>query len=252
MPYAGHFPGAASYGSLPTLSCVVPNQLHDMHDGTIAQGDSWLLANLGAYATWCVAHNSLLIVTFDENDGSSGNHVATIFFGASVVPGRYSQTVDHYDVLRTLEDTYGLPHDAGSTTATTITNIWAPTGSQTWTDLGYGLAGSAGTPALTGTGTLVTGTAGTLSLSHAAPSSFCTLVVSYGGLTTPFKCGTLVPVPVAFQLPMVTSGSGAITTVWPRWPAGFSGLSLYFQFVVRDAGAVCGMALSNAVRADVP
>src|SRR5262249_4152924 len=134
MPYAGYFPGATAYSSLPTLSIVVPNELHDMHDGTVAQGDSWLQASLGAYATWCASHNSLLIVTFDENDGASGNHIATIFSGASVVPGQYSQTIDHYNVLRTLEDMYGLPHDAGTTTAVPITNIWVPTAGP-WTDL---------------------------------------------------------------------------------------------------------------------
>jgi hypothetical protein len=31
---------------------VSPNQANDMHDGTIAQADTWLQTNLGAYATW--------------------------------------------------------------------------------------------------------------------------------------------------------------------------------------------------------
>ena len=126
MPYAGFFPSSANYDSLPTLCFVIPNQLDDMHDGTVAQGDAWLQANLSAYANWCMSHDSLLIVTWDEDDSSSSNHIATIFYGRMVVPGHYAQTINHYSVLRTIEDMYGLPHDAGSATATSITSIWVP------------------------------------------------------------------------------------------------------------------------------
>src|SRR4051812_31449758 len=55
LPYAGYFPSAANYASLPTLCFVIPNQLHDMHDGSVAQGDAWLEANLSPYAAWCQA-----------------------------------------------------------------------------------------------------------------------------------------------------------------------------------------------------
>src|SRR5437762_6249595 len=123
MPYAGYFPSSANYASLPTLCFVIPNQADDMHDGTVAQGDSWLQANLSAYANWCMSHNSLLIVTWDEDDGTSSNHIATIFWGPMVVPGHYGQTINHYSVLRTIEVMFGLSHDAGSTSATSITNI---------------------------------------------------------------------------------------------------------------------------------
>jgi len=127
MPYAGYFPTSANYASLPTLCFVIPNQLDDMHNGTVAQGDAWLQSNLAAYAHWCMSNNSLLIVTWDEDDSASGNHIATIFYGPMVVPGQYGQTIDHYSVLRTLEDMFALPHDAGSATATSITNIWVQT-----------------------------------------------------------------------------------------------------------------------------
>ena len=124
MPYAGYFP--SDYSTLPTLCFVIPNQLHDMHDGTVAQGDSWLQSNLQAYAIWCQTHNSLLLVTFDEDDASQGNRIATIFYGPMVVTGQYSQSITHYNVLRTLEDMFGLGHNAGTMSATPITNIWVP------------------------------------------------------------------------------------------------------------------------------
>jgi len=125
-------------------------------------------------------------------------------------------------------------------------------GAEPWTDLGNGLAGVAGIPALVGTGPLTAGSAGALTLTNAAPSSVCALFVSLSSAPAPFKCGTLVPVPVALQLTLVTNGSGALPLAWGSWPNGLSGASLYFQYAIADGAAVCGTALSNAVRADVP
>ncbi|HUC33366.1 MAG TPA: VCBS repeat-containing protein, partial [Ilumatobacteraceae bacterium] len=121
-----------------------------------------------------------------------------------------------------------------------------------WTDLGSGLAGVAGIPSLVGTGPLTAGSAGSLTLSNAAPSSVCALFVSLSSAPAPFKCGTLVPVPVALQLTLVTNGSGALPLAWGAWPSGLSGASLYFQYAIADGAAVCGTSLSNALRADVP
>ena len=122
------------YTTLPTVAFVAPNPLDDMHDGSIAQADSWLQSNLGGYATWAPSHNSLLIVTCDEGGISGNNPIATIFYGANVVPGQYSQTINHLNVLRTIEDMYGLPYDGDvAAAATPITDVWltppaAPTG----------------------------------------------------------------------------------------------------------------------------
>jgi len=74
---------------------VVPNQDNDMHDGTIAQGDAWLLANLAAYYAYASdpANNSLLILTFDEDgDNTPSNQITTIFAGASATTTRPTST----------------------------------------------------------------------------------------------------------------------------------------------------------------
>jgi len=144
MPYAGFFPTSPNYASLPSLCFVIPNQLNDMHDGSVAQGDTWLSNNIAAYATWCQTHNSLLIVTWDEDDSSASNHIATIFHGPMVITGQYTQTVNHYNVLRTLEDMFALPHDANTINATPITNIWV----QPVTPCYANCDGSTDTPAL--------------------------------------------------------------------------------------------------------
>jgi len=118
----------ADFTTLPTVSIVVPNQLHDMHDGTIAEGDAWLAANLDAYVQWAGDHNSLFVLTWDEDDNLSGNHIATLILGAGVVPGAYAQVIDHVDLLRTIEDLYGLGYAGTSASATPIANIFASCG----------------------------------------------------------------------------------------------------------------------------
>jgi hypothetical protein len=112
------------YSTLPTVSFVIPNQNNDMHDGTINQADTWLKSKLDGYVQWAKTHNSLLIVTWDEDDRSANNHIPTIFVGPMVKTGTYSETINHYNVLRTLEDMYGLPYAGKSSTATPITDVW--------------------------------------------------------------------------------------------------------------------------------
>jgi hypothetical protein len=114
----------SDYSQLPTVSFVVPNLNNDMHDGTVSQGDTWLRDHLDGYVQWAKTHNSLLMLTFDEDDNSSGNRIPTVFVGASVRAGDYSERINHYNVLRTLEDAYGLPYAGASATATPITDVW--------------------------------------------------------------------------------------------------------------------------------
>jgi hypothetical protein len=119
----------SDYSKLPTVSIVVPNQLNDMHDGAtqseaIAQGDRWLKDNLDSYTKWARSNNSLLILTWDEDDGSSDNQIATIFIGPMVKPGRYGKRVDHFNVLRTILAMYGLAPLGGSANAKPIAEAW--------------------------------------------------------------------------------------------------------------------------------
>ncbi len=114
------------YTTLPKVSFVVPNLCNDMHDCSVSTGDTWVQNNLGAYATWAKTHNSLLVLTFDEDNGSSSNHIATVVYGQHVIVGGSSSTTyNHYNVLRTLEDLSGLTTHAGNAaTASDITGIW--------------------------------------------------------------------------------------------------------------------------------
>ena len=116
------------FEKLPTVALVIPDQRNDMHDGSVAQGDAWLAKNIEPYAQWAMAHNSLLIVTWDEDDGSEGNRVATIFAGPMITPGNSAQRISHYNILRTVEEMFGLPHLDGSAKAKLIDGVWRGNG----------------------------------------------------------------------------------------------------------------------------
>jgi len=121
LPFAA-FP--ADYASLPTVAFVVPNLCNDMHDCPVSTGDTWAKQHLDAYAQWAKAHNSLLIVTFDENDGRPDNTILTVFAGAGVKPGRYGEAADHYRVLRTIENFYGLPPLGNAAQQSPLTDLF--------------------------------------------------------------------------------------------------------------------------------
>jgi acid phosphatase len=138
------------FANLPTVSFVVPDQTYDMHDGTIQQADDWLKANvIDTYLPWATTHNSLLIVTWDEDgDNTASNQIATIFAGAKINPGNYTETnlnannphvgsptdpgiqtptgtaMNHYNMLSTIEDIYGLAHIGGSTNRRPVSDIF--------------------------------------------------------------------------------------------------------------------------------
>jgi hypothetical protein len=138
------------FANLPTVTFVVPDQQNDMHDGTIQQADAWLKANIiDTYLPWATTHNSLLVVTWDEDgDNTASNQSPTIFAGAKVKPGNYTETnlnsnnphvgsptdpgiqtptgtaMNHYNVLSTIEDVYGLTHIGGSLNRRPVSDIF--------------------------------------------------------------------------------------------------------------------------------
>jgi phosphatidylinositol-3-phosphatase len=141
------FPSDCS--KLPTVAFVIPDLNHDMHDGSIQVGSTWLQQKIDRYYQWAKTNNSLLIVTFDENsDGTEGltdpatspdrkqNRIATIFAGAHVRPN-YTEPnrMTHVNILRTIEAMYGLQKSgaqqpnalrAGISDDTTAANVFMP------------------------------------------------------------------------------------------------------------------------------
>jgi acid phosphatase len=128
VPPANSLPFSAfpmgNYANLPTVSFVIPNNDDNMHDGSVAQGDAWLSRELSGYANWAVANNSLLIVTWDEDDDGPRNQIPTVIYGAHVQPGTYNEQISHYNVLSTVEQMYGLPKTGNAANAPAIATIW--------------------------------------------------------------------------------------------------------------------------------
>jgi hypothetical protein len=116
--------------SAPTFSArytfVTPNMLHDMHDGTVAQGDAWLktfvpkVINSAGYQTG----STLLVITWDTDENTANgnkNRAPAIVVAPEVKPGTTSATAyNHYSLLRLSEETLGLPLLAGAKTATSM------------------------------------------------------------------------------------------------------------------------------------
>jgi acid phosphatase len=155
VPYTRLATDLAAASTTPDYAFITPNACHDMHDCSVAAGDSWLAANLprilgsAAFTT----QDSVLFITWDEDDlaptprglapaarlaqsrspvGSAPprtppprgsrqapyNHVATLVVGRRVRAGYVSPIAyDHYSLLRTVEVGWGLPALTGNDAA---------------------------------------------------------------------------------------------------------------------------------------
>ncbi len=116
------------YKNLPTVSFVIPNVKNDMHDGSdperIITCDNWIKKNLGRLINWSLKNNSLIVFTFDEDNDLNNNHIPTFFIGEMVKGGNYSEKINHYNLLKTIEYFYKLPYIAESKNAAVISNCW--------------------------------------------------------------------------------------------------------------------------------
>lgn len=103
-----------SPGSMERFVWITPDVTHDMHapQGTIAASDAWLAAHVPAIlgsAAFGGGRNSLLILTWDEGDGSTTNQTLLIFAGPAARAGAVSANkYNHYDTLHTIEAVLGL------------------------------------------------------------------------------------------------------------------------------------------------
>ena len=124
--------------TLPALSFVIPNNCHNSHNGppscTAAAADTWLSQQLPAILAG-LGPDGVLILTWDEDDNSAGNHILTVFSGPTVLPGVTSTgTTTHYRLVRTICDALGITPFANASSETPITDIWTPfTPTITWT-----------------------------------------------------------------------------------------------------------------------
>ncbi|CAG8791463.1 17649_t:CDS:1, partial [Racocetra fulgida] len=97
---------------LPQVVYYTPNQKNDGHDTGVAFADNWLKNWLEpkllkpAFTT-----NTLIFVTFDEDDDTEGNHIYSSLLGTPVVPpASHNDTTAYtlFSYLSTLEQNWNL------------------------------------------------------------------------------------------------------------------------------------------------
>ena len=114
-------------GRLPDFSLVVPNLCNDMHDCSVATGDAWLKAHIAPLVSARELRGGVVFVVFDEGetDTEGGGNVYALALGQTVRPhSAFTQATNHYGLLRTIEDAWGLPRLGLSAKGTPIGGIW--------------------------------------------------------------------------------------------------------------------------------
>ena len=116
-------------GTLPRLAFLIPNNCDNSHNTgdegcAVADADAWLAAHLPPVLA-ALGPSGALILTWDEDDGSEGNHILTLFAGPSVRPrALVMRTVTHRTIVRTICDALGLPPFAATNGELPITEAW--------------------------------------------------------------------------------------------------------------------------------
>ncbi len=108
---------------------IIPNQCNSAHDCAIHRADAWLAAFVPKILdSAAFKAGGALVITFDEDAGEdpSGGHVATIVATPSMTAGtRSTVRYDHYSLLRTVQDAWGLDCLARSCDAAPMTDLFA-------------------------------------------------------------------------------------------------------------------------------
>jgi hypothetical protein len=98
-----------------------------MHDCSVATGDAWLKTHIAPLVSSPQLRGGVVFVVFDEGttgEGGGGN-VDALALGPTVRAGStFVKATNHYGLLRTIEDAWGLPRLGLSAKATPIGGIW--------------------------------------------------------------------------------------------------------------------------------
>jgi len=119
---------------LPRYMFYSPNLDDDGHDPYLnpqkglQKGSRWLET---FFATWFPLDQkemkgTLVVITFDESEGNEKNdRIYTVFLGDMVKNQPVDKEYNHYSVLRTIEDNFGLlPLNSGDASSPPITEAW--------------------------------------------------------------------------------------------------------------------------------
>lgn len=97
-------------GTLPNVGFAIPNLCNDAHDCTLARADGWLKQRLPAILSGpdFTAGRLVVVITADEDDRNSGNHVLTVVLHPSLSRQVVSTPLTHYSLLGYLDHVLGV------------------------------------------------------------------------------------------------------------------------------------------------
>jgi len=237
VPYTSFASDLASTATTPNYAWVTPNLCDDMHDCLISTGDTWLsqnvptILNSPAFTT----QNSLVLITWDEDDGTQNNQVPMLVIAKSVPAGFRSSTLyNHYSMISTIESAWGLsPLTTNDGTATPLSDFFSstqsapvftadtpPTSATVGTPYSYTFQAS-GNPAPTfavASGTLPPGLGlasgtGVLSGTPTTAGSFTFTVSASNGVGSP---ALTPPITIVVSAPTVPGAPTGVTAVATR------------------------------------
>ena len=281
VPYTSLSGDLSSTATTPSYAWITPNLINDMHDGTIAQGDLWLsqnvptILNSPAFTT----QSSLLMITWDEDDGTQGNQVPMLVIAKTVPAGFRSGTLyNHYSMLSTIESAWGLSAlTTNDGTATTMSDFFSsgqsapvftadtpPTSATTGAPYSYTFHAS-GNPAPTyavATGTLPPGLSlaagtGVLSGTPTTAGSFTFTVSASNGVGSPAVTPSITIVVSAATVPgaptavMAVADKHASATLSWTAPASDGGCSITSYTATSSPGGLSATVSGSSTSAKV-
>ncbi|AZZ37471.1 hypothetical protein CIK05_11925 [Bdellovibrio sp. qaytius] len=96
--------------TLPNYVFYVPDMNNDGHDTNVDYSDKWYNKRFSGFLTNPnFMDNTLLISTYDENGGATGNQIYTSFYGPMVKPGTVvADKLNHYSLMKLIEENWDL------------------------------------------------------------------------------------------------------------------------------------------------
>jgi acid phosphatase len=120
------FGTAARTGRLPNVGLVVPNLVHDAHDGSLGTADAWFrtqMQKVFAGPDW-KSGRLAVVLTADEDDHSQGNTVLTVVIHPSQDHHVVGTPLTHYSLTRLYEEVAHLPYLGNAATAPSMADAF--------------------------------------------------------------------------------------------------------------------------------
>jgi hypothetical protein len=111
--------------TVPRFVWITPNLCNDGHDCSNAIADAWLARTVGIILNsieW--QDNGLLLITWDEGEDSS-NSVLTLVIHPNPLTHKSSVRYNHYSLLATIEDRFGLSRLGQAAKGSAMTDLLA-------------------------------------------------------------------------------------------------------------------------------